>query len=161
MPRDGDLVYSLADVGVAHLGLAVRAVGVAVVDDLEMLEDLDVQIDVVRARFVRGRPDRPWAEAGTRPVRRRDVERGAHDGDVGLPLVEVLRVGQERSLPERRQPAEHVAELELLVHAGGEMASRLGHVAHRSSVISGGLSAECIARTSPRKREQPRVPQPA
>ena len=46
------LVHPLADVGVAGLGLAVRAVRVAEVDDLEAVEDLDAQVEVVGARLV-------------------------------------------------------------------------------------------------------------
>ena len=38
------------------------------------------------------------------------------DGDVGLPLVELLGVGQERPLGERGEPAEHAADRQLLLH---------------------------------------------
>lgn len=47
-----DLGDSLLDVGVAGLGVSVRAMGIAVVDDFEMIEDLDAEIHVIRARFV-------------------------------------------------------------------------------------------------------------
>ena len=79
----GDLGDALADVGVADLGLAVRAVGVAEVDDLQPVEDLQAEVQVVRARLVGGRADRPGSEAGAGSVGRRDVERGADDGHVG------------------------------------------------------------------------------
>ena len=62
----GDLVHPLADVGVAGLGLAVRAERVAVVDDLEVVEDLDAQVEVVGAGLVGQRADRPRPEAGAR-----------------------------------------------------------------------------------------------
>ena len=122
-----DLVHALADVGVADLGLPMWAVGVAVVDDLEVFEDLDVEIDVVRARLVRSRSDRAWSETCARPVGCRDVERRPDDRDVGLPTVELRSVGEERALTERGQPAEHVTEFELLVHPGGEVADRVVH----------------------------------
>ncbi len=119
-----DLVDAGADVGVARLGLAVRAVGVAVVDHLDPLEDLDAEIEVIGARLVRQRTDRPRAEPGAGAVGGRDVERRADDGDVGLPFVELLGIGQERPLGERGEPAEHPADRELLLHAGAELASR-------------------------------------
>ena len=116
-----DLGHALADVGVADLGLAVRAVGVTEVDDLQPVEDLQAEVHVVRARLVGGGADGPRPEAGTGAVRRRDVERRADDGDVRLPLVELLDVGQERALAERRDPG----QVELLLHAGGQLPSRL------------------------------------
>ena len=54
------------DVGVRALGLAVRAPRVAGVDDVEPLPQLHTQVEVVRARVVRGRPQRPRAEARAR-----------------------------------------------------------------------------------------------
>ena len=102
----GDGVDALADVGVRALGLAVRAVGVAEVDDLQPVEDLEAEVQVVRARLVRRGPDRPRPEAGAGAVRRRDVERGADDRHVGLPGVELLdaRSGTAaaRTTPSRR-----------------------------------------------------------
>ena len=112
----GDVVDTGPDVGVTDLGLTVRAVGVAVVDHLEMIEDLDPQIEVVRARLIRQRPDRPRPEACPRPVGGGDVERCSHDRHIGLPAVELLGVGEERALAERADPAEHVPEIELFLH---------------------------------------------
>ena len=97
------------------LGLAVRAVRVAEVDDLEPVEDLQPEVQVVGARLVGGGPDRPRAEPGAGPVGGRDVERRADDRDVGLPGVELLELGQERPVPERRQPG--VGQVELLSHS--------------------------------------------
>ena len=122
-----DLMYPLADVGVADLGLAVWAIGIAIVHDLEVLEDLDVEIDVVGAGLVDEGPDRPGTEAGARSIGRGDVERRPNDRDVGLPGVELLGVGEERPLTEGRQAAEDIPELELLVHPGGEIAAWFVH----------------------------------
>ena len=46
----GHLADPGPDVGVARLGLPVGAVGVAVVDDLQPVEDLDAEVEVVGAR---------------------------------------------------------------------------------------------------------------
>ena len=100
----------------------VRAVGVAVVDHLDPFEDLEAEIEVIGARLVRQRTDRPRAEPGAGPVGGRDVERRADDGDVGLPLVELFGVGQERPLGERGKPAEHPPDRELLLHPGAQLA---------------------------------------
>ena len=137
MPR-GDLVHTLADVGVADLGLAVWAVGVAEVDDLQPVEDLEPEVEVVGARLVRRGPDRPRPEAGARTVGGRHVERRADDGHVGLPRVELLDVGEERPLAERAQPAEHVAELELLPHPVRQLTARL--VARARTALAGQTS---------------------
>ena len=117
MPREATSWTRASDVGVARLGLPVRAVGVAVVDHLDPFEDLDAEIEVVGARLVRQRTDRPRAEPGAGPVGGRDVERRADDRDVGLPLVELFGIGQERPLGERGEPAEHPPDRELLLHA--------------------------------------------
>ena len=135
MPREAISCTRVADVGVADLGLAVRAVGVAVVDDLEVVEDLDPEVEVVGAGLVGQRPDRPRAEPGAGPVRGGDVERRPDDRDVGLPRVELLGIGEERALAERADAAEHVSEVELLPHPGGERtigrwSIGLGHRAH-------------------------------
>ena len=97
--RDG--VDPLADVGVRHLGLAVRAVRVAEVDDLQPVEDLQPEIQVIGARLVGRGADRPRTEPGARPVGRGDVERRPDDGDVGPPGLELFDLGQERPMPER------------------------------------------------------------
>ena len=110
-----DRVDALADVAVRHLGLAVRAVRVAEVDDLEPVEDLQPEVQVIGARLVGGGPDRPRTEPGARPVRGRDVERRADDRDVGLPGVELLELGQERPVTERREA--RVGQVELLGHS--------------------------------------------
>ncbi len=89
----GDLVHACADVGVAGLGLAVRAVGVAVVDDLEVIEDLDPEIEVIGARLVGQGPDRARPEPGAGAVGGGDVERRPDDRDVGLPA--------SRAVPDR------------------------------------------------------------
>ena len=119
-----DLVDPCADVGVAHFGLPMRAVRVAVVDHLHPLEDLEAEVEVIRARFVGQRTDRSRAEAGARAVGGGDVERRPDDGDLGLPFVELLWVSQERPLGERGEPTEHATDRELLLHASADLASR-------------------------------------
>ena len=49
----GDLTHTRSDVSVRALGQPVRAVRVAEVDHLEVLEDLDVEIEMVCRRVVR------------------------------------------------------------------------------------------------------------
>src|SRR5664279_2942836 len=79
------------DVAVGAVRLAVRAVRVAGVDDIQPVEDVQAEIEVVRAWVVGGGPDGPRAEAGTRPVGRVDVQRGAHDRGIGTALRQVRR----------------------------------------------------------------------
>jgi hypothetical protein len=122
-----DLMHPLPDVGVARLRLAVRAVGVAVVDGFEVLEDLDPEVEVVRARLVREGADRTRAESGAGPVGGGDVERRTYDRHVWSPRVELFGVGEERPLPERGETAEHVPELELFVHPRRQRAISFGH----------------------------------
>ncbi len=110
------------DVVVPDLGLPVGAVGVAVVDDLEPVEDLDAQVEVVGPGLVGLAADGPGPEAGAGPVRGADVERRADDGHVGLPGVELLGLGQERSVAERGQAG--VGEVELLAQPGREVPGR-------------------------------------
>ena len=97
------------------LGQPVRAERVAEVDDLQPVEDLQPEVQVIRAGLVRGGPDRSRAEAGAGSIRRCDVERGADDGDVGLPRLELLDLGQERTVAERDQTG--VRQVELLSHS--------------------------------------------
>ena len=112
--------HPFLDVGVRHLGLAVRAVGVAEVDDLEPVEDLQAEVEVVGARLVGGGADGPRTEPGARAVGGPDVERRADDRDVGPPRVELLGFGQERSMPERHHA--RVRDFELFNHAGRQFA---------------------------------------
>ena len=55
-------------------------------------------------------------------LRRGDVERRAHDRDVGSPRVELFDLGQERPMPERREP--RVRQVELLSHPRWKFAMR-------------------------------------
>ena len=64
--------------------------GIAVVDDLDVVEDLQPVAEVVRAGLVGVAAQAARAEAGTGPVGRAEIERGADDRDVGLPRVELL-----------------------------------------------------------------------
>ena len=124
----GHLVHPLSDVGVTGRRVTVRAVGVADVDDPQLLEDLDIEIEVVRAGLVGRGPDRPRTEAGAGPVRGGEIEGCADDRHIGPPAVEIVEIGDEGLLTERRQPSEDVPELELRAHAGGEhLVGPLGH----------------------------------
>lgn len=76
---------------VPHAGRDER---VAVVDDVEVVEDLDLQVKVIRARLIGIGAQRPRAEAGTGPVGRAVVPWCTDDGDIGPPLVEMFRLGQ-------------------------------------------------------------------
>ena len=87
--RDG--VHALADVGVRDLGLAVRAVRVAEVDDLEPVEDLQPEIQVIGARLVGGGADGARAEPGAWPVRGPDVERARRRSPHRVATTPVVR----------------------------------------------------------------------
>ncbi len=120
-----DFTDAFFDVGVTRLGLPVGAVRVAEIDDFEPVEDLDPEIEVIRARLVGLGANGARTKARARSVGRGDVERCAHDGDVGLPRIEFVRLGQERPLAEGGEAAEHVAEFELFAHSGREISPRL------------------------------------
>ena len=124
----GQGVHPFPDVVVGHLGLAVRTIGVAEVDDLEPVEDLQAEIHVVGARLIGGRPDRPRAEPGSRTVGGPDVERCTHDGGVRFPLVELCHLGQKRTMPERGQP--RIGEVELLGHSRRDLAAVIVVMTH-------------------------------
>ena len=100
-----DRVHALLDVVVRDLGLSVRAVRVAEVDDLEPVEDLQPQIQVIGAGLVGGGTNGARAEASARPVRGPDVERCPNDGHVGSPRIELFGFGEEGPVPEDANPA--------------------------------------------------------
>ena len=133
---------------------AVRAVGVAVVDDLDVVEDLQPVAEVVGAGLVGVAAQRSGAEAGAGSVGRPEVERGADDGDIGLPRVELLGRRQQRSLGERHDRAEGVALVELFLVAGGQVALGSLMDGHGNRDVRGAGS------TGP-KSEAPRAAQPA
>ena len=91
----------LLDLAVRALGVARRDRHVAVVDDRERLDDVDVERRVVRPQQRRRRADRLGAEARARPVARRRVERDAVDG-----RVHAGEVGRVRRAHERPDPGE-------------------------------------------------------
>jgi len=104
-----DLVDGVLDVELALPGVARRDRRVARVRDLEVVEGVDARLDVEvlvgRRRDRRGRADGPGAVAGTRPDRRRRVQRCAEDTDVDVLVVEFVAVGLGE-LQERRDAAE-------------------------------------------------------
>ena len=129
---------------------------IAEVDDLQPVEDLQPEVQVVRARFVCGGPDRPRAEPGAGPVRRRHVERCADDRDVGLPGLELLDLGQERPVAERRET--RVGQVELLSHPRRQVSLRpmVVLIAHGRDSTARRASISTIPKpatvTSPRTR---------
>ena len=130
-------MHAFLDVVVRHLGLTVRAVRVAEVDDLEPVEDLEAQIHVVGARLIGGGPDRARAEPRAGPVRGPDVERRADDRDVGSPRLELFDLGEERPVPERGQTG--VGEVELFGHPRRKLALMIVIVTHGLTVQSSAL----------------------
>ena len=131
--RDG--VYALADVVVRHLRLTVRAVRVAEVDDFEPVEDLEPKIHVVGPWLVGGGADGARAEARTRPVRGPDVERCSDDRHIGTPRLQLVDLGEERTMPERCHAG--VGQLELFDHSRRKVAlmSVIVTVAHGSTLM--------------------------
>jgi hypothetical protein len=129
----GDRVLALLDVLVGHLGHPVRAEGVAEVHDLQPVEDLQAEVHVIGAGFVGRGADGARTEAGAGPVRGRDVERGADDRDVGSPRLELLHLGEERPMPERRQPG--VRQVDLLGHSRRQLAVRFSGVSVSVPVV--------------------------
>ena len=124
----------------ASLGLAVRAVGVAEVDDLEPVEDLQAEVEVVRAGLVAAGADRPWAEAGAGPVRRRRRRTGRRRSPRRAATRRVARARSGTAAARTSTP--RVRQVELLLHAGRELPSRV--VSHRRNVPRSSPS-ECSA----------------
>ena len=87
----GDLVYVALDVVEALAHHPVRAVSVAVVDDLDVFEDLQPVAEVIGARLVGVGAQRPRPEASPGSVRGAEIEGRSDHGDIGLPRVELLR----------------------------------------------------------------------
>ena len=100
MPRDATAWTRSRMLRVRDLGQTVGAERIAEVDDFQPVEDLQPVVQVIGARLVGGGPDRPRTEPGARTVRGRHVERCADDRDVGSPGLELLDLGQERTVPE-------------------------------------------------------------
>lgn len=148
--RDGDdaasgnLVHAVANVGEALVGIAVRAVGVTGVDNGEVVENLEVKVDVIGARFVGRRPDRTGPEPRTGTIGGADVEWGTHDGNVGLPSVEVFKIWNKGLLRKCRQTAKDVAEVKLFAHPRAqEFVSIRQFFAHSKRVVGEALLWRC------------------
>ena len=124
------LGHPLLDVGETLIDHPVRTRGVAVIDDLYPVVHLESSTEVIGAGLIRVRAQRPGAETCTRTVGRAEIERRADDRDVGLPLIELRRFGQQRSLTECQHAAEVVALVELLLIPGRNLASRRRHESH-------------------------------
>lgn len=135
----GDLVDTGTDIGVACRCVSVRTMRVTEVDDVEMVEDLDAEIEVVRARLMGSSSDRSRTESGPGAIGGREVEWGADHCNIGTPPVEILGIGHEGALGERLKPAEYISEFELLPHTGGE--EFIARVAHIVEVSDRRLSA--------------------
>lgn len=148
--RDGDdaasgnLVHPVADVGEALIGITVRAVGITGVNNGQVVENLEVKVDVVGARFVGRCSDRTRPEPRTGTIGGADIEWGTHDGNVGLPLVEVLKIWNKGLLRECRQTAKDVAEVELFAHPRAqELVPIRQFFAHSKRVVGGARLWRC------------------
>src|SRR5437762_1050408 len=75
---------------------AERAERFAVVDDVQDRGGGDLQVEVPFRRLVVGGPDGAGPEPGPRAVGRRVVPGRSHDGDVGMPCLQLLRLAQQR-----------------------------------------------------------------
>jgi hypothetical protein len=96
-----DLADKLLDRLVRSYGIGGNDRGVAVVDDAQLTERVDLRLEM-RPRRAARRADRPGREARAGPVRDEIVGRCAEDRDVERrELVWVLRV---RRAPERQEP---------------------------------------------------------
>ena len=102
----GDLGHSLADRRVRQLHHPVRADRVAVVDDLQLLEELDAKIEMECPRPVSERPKRPRAKSCAGTVGCRVVPGRSDDCYVRLPPVQLLGLGEQRPLSKGCGPCE-------------------------------------------------------
>ena len=144
--RDGDdaasgnLVHPVADVGEALIGITVRAVGITGVNNGEVVENLEVKVDVVGARFVGRCSDRTGPEPRAGTIGGADIEWGTHDGNVGPPSVEVFKIWNKGLLCKCRQTAKDVAEVELFAHPWAqEFVPIRWFFAHNKRVVGGAL----------------------
>src|SRR5690554_4154813 len=92
-----DLAHALLNRGARRLPHSVAHDRVAEVDDIEVVEHLYLKVEVVASRVVSVRPHRPGTEASARSVGRVVIPWGADDRDIGLPLIELLGLGQKRA----------------------------------------------------------------
>ena len=81
---------------------------VAVVDHLEVVEDLDAEVEVVGAGVVGRRAQGTRPEPGAGAVGDVAVPGGSDDRDVGLPGVELTGLGEQRSATEARRALERL-----------------------------------------------------
>jgi hypothetical protein len=117
----GDFADLGTDGIVGALDVAGDDLAVAVVEDLEELERLDVEVEVVGgAAEVGGLTDGTRAEAGAGPVRRCGVCGRADDDDVGALAAEVIFAGEEGDAHERRDADEGGAVVHAVVDHGGQ-----------------------------------------
>src|SRR5579862_1064132 len=126
---------SVADRPVGGFNEPVRAAGVAEVDHFELVEDLDAEVEVERAGSVGERSKSTRAKTRSRPIGGRVVPRRADDGDIGTPTVELLRLGEQRSLSEGRHTLER-GPVQLRAHPAREVAPRVSHLVRIESRIT-------------------------
>ena len=70
--------------------------------------------------------ERARAKPSAGSIGRRAIPRGSHDGDVGLPLVKLLGLGEQRAHPECRRALIRRG-IELGAQPGRNVSARLGH----------------------------------
>ncbi len=151
----GDLVHPGPDVVETLLDHAVGAMGIAVVDDLDVIEDLQPVAEVVGARLVGVAAQAPRAEARTRSVGGAEIERSTDHGDVGLPGVELFRRGQQWSLGECHHRPECVPLVELLLVARRQVTLGFAHGMARYTAHIAGKAKHPGLRSQPKQARRP------
>ena len=117
----GDLPHLLVDGLMRCLHLAGQADRITIVDNHQLLQRRHLQVQVPLRQLAVGGPDRPRSEAGPGAVGGGVVERGSHDGDVGLPAVQLgLLADRHRSGEGGR------AQVGRPLHLGSQLGCDLG-----------------------------------
>ena len=112
------------------------------------------EVEVVGPGLVGLGADGPRSEAGARAVGGADVERGADDGDVRAPGVELLGLGEERAVAERDQSGVRPGRAGPAGPAGGRAAVSVT-VSWPASFVDGveeGVDVVVLAADQPQQR---------
>jgi hypothetical protein len=143
-PSRGEVGHPDTDVVERPVDVAARARGVAVVDRLDVLEDVEPGTDMMeRSDLVCVGAEGAGSEAGAGSVGGAEVERRSDQRCVRLPPVELTRGGEERTLRERHHPAELESLLQLVSIRVGQRPLRLVLAAVIGGWAHGTESATC------------------
>ena len=106
------------------------------VNYFQVIKNLYSKIEMKGAWLIRLRPHSARTKPRARAICGAEIKRCAHDGNIWLPLPELLSIGHKRPLRKSRQAAKHVSKIELLLVAGRKFTPWFSH---SESVIRGVL----------------------